>query len=668
MVKKPTKVLGDKNLSTNLRYKQGKNTYSRDYFCSYPDNVLVLKFDADIEKSLNISLTADVIQNQFKIFTYGNRFELRGEIDGNNRPFVVSVLVDNNGGDLLAEKDRLIIESANSVIFYVSISTNYKLEYPNYEGEDPVIKNQRVLDNIKSLGYDRIKERHIQDYQNLYHRVSIDLNEEKSIELLPTDQRWERMKRGKRDLGLKEMTFNLGRYLLISASRPGTLPANLQGGWNTFKNSYWAGNYQSNINIQEIYWPCGPTNLLECHEPWLNWIADLVEPGREVAKRVYGTNGWVSHTTGNIWGHAAPIGGLFWGMYPMASAWHCHHLWEQYLFNQDTLYLRDFAYPIMKEASQFWLQNLVDYKGYLISTPSVSAEHGPYDKNVEEPIYENVSMFGTVFNMPGSFQDTEMLWDLFSNVSNAAKILGDDQYADSVNRYRERLHPLKIGKYGQLQEWHEDVDDSASHHRHIAHLFAVSPGHQIHPTTTPELASAAKKSLEMRGNERFPQDDYASGGNWSRAHRIAAWARLMEGDKANTIFTQLITEQGFENLLTFQHAPNDSGRPDLFKENDSTFLAFQLDASAAIPAFMSEMLLQSHMGEIHLLPALPSEWQSGSVTGLLARGGFEVDLKWKNGSLELATITSRFGSEIPPIRLVNSIISESDRRIIISSQ
>jgi alpha-L-fucosidase 2 len=272
------------------------------------------------------------------------------------------------------------------------------------------------------------------------------------------------------------------------------------------------------------------------------------------------------------------------------------------------------------------------------------------------------------FNLPGVYQDVEMIWDLFTNTAEAARLLDENAFADSLISLRSKLLPLKIGRHGQLQEWFEDIDSPEGHHRHIAHLYAVSPGRQIHPTTTPDLARAAARSLDMRGDGRYLEQEHPSGGNWSRAHRIASWVRLMDGNRANKIFTEMLTEEGFENLTTFQHASWSMGRPDLYKENDSTFLYFQLDASAATPAFMAEMLLQSHMGELHVLPALPDEWPSGKVSGILARGGHSLDISWDNGALKEVTIRQRKGVPLQPIRLVNDLISTNDPRVNVVGQ
>ncbi len=403
--------------------------------------------------------------------------------------------------------------------------------------------------------------------------------------------------------------------------------------WNTFKVAPWAGNYQSNINLQEIYWSCGPTNLAECQQPYLDWIADLAKPGKEIAQRVYGTNGWVSHTTGNIWGHAAPIGSHPWGMYPMGAAWHCQHLWDQFAFTQDTSYLRNIAWPLLKEASVFWFENLVPFKNYFITAPSVSAEHGALltDKGLN-PAFHDFKSDNYRYSLTGIYQDVEMIRDLFNNTLKAALIVGEKAFADSLQYTMTKLLPLKIGKYGQLQEWYEDIDNPDCHHRHIAHLYAVCPGNEINPNATPALAKAAAVSLDMRGDGRYMEQEEASGGNWARAHRMWCWARLYDGNRANKILTELLTEEGFENVTTFQHASYHWQRQDLYMEG-KLYCHFQLDASAAVPGCITEMLLQSHMGELHLLPALPDELHSGSIKGIKARGNYTVNLEWKNKEL-----------------------------------
>jgi alpha-L-fucosidase 2 len=434
------------------------------------------------------------------------------------------------------------------------------------------------------------------------------------------------------------------------------LPANLQGVWNAFKIAPWAGNYQSNINLQEIYWSCGPTALTECQEAYIDWIENLSIPGKEVARRVYGSDGWVSHTTGNIWGHAAPIGGHPWGMFPMGAAWHCQHLWDQFEFTLDTSYLKKRAYPLMKGASVFWLQNLIPFNGYFITAPSVSAEHGALmtKEGLNVAFHDSVSNKYN-YSLAGNYQDIELLWDLFTNTARAAEICGEVNFADSLIEARKKLLPLKKGKYGQLQEWSMDIDNPECHHRHIAHLYAVCPGHEINPVITPDLAEAAKKSLDMRGDGRFPEQELVSGGNWARAHRMWCWARLFDGNRANKIMTELLTEQGFENGLTFQHIGYHWGRQDFYSEGD-LYCHFQLDASASLPGCIAEMLMQSHMNEIYLFPALPDEFTTGKVTGLKARGGYTVNMEWEKGELIKAEIIAEKNSPVPSIRYKNSLV------------
>ncbi len=649
----------------SVNYRIGPSKFNREYFCSYPDSVLCLKFEASNKGSISISLGMNIIQDSSVISIHENIYEVKGFIDGNDRPFHVLINVINRGGKVYDNNSMLLVEGADEVVIYLAAATNYRLHYPDYTGEKPEIITSGIMENALDLGYERLKERHVSDYKSLYDRVKLDLQGDVYAEKLSTDERWRRYKNGMPDPGLKVLAFNLGRYMMISSSRPGTLPANLQGIWNNFKRAPWAGNYQSNINMQEIYMSCGPVNLPECQDAYIDWINDLSLAGRQIAEKCYGTGGWVSHTTGNIWGHAAPVGDIMWGTYPVGAAWHCHHVWEQFEFTADTGYLLKTGYPLLKGASVFWLMNLVPFKDYLISAPTVSAEHGALlTADGLNPAYHDFESEMYRYCLPGAFQDIEMIWDLFTNTFKAAKIAGDVDFADSLLLIREKLMPLMKGRHGQLQEWYYDIDNPDCHHRHIAHMYAVYPGTQIHPTTTPALADAAKKSLDMRGDGRFPEQEQVSGGNWARAYRIWCWTRLMDGNRANKIFTALLTEQGFENLLTYQHIDYHWERPDFFNEGDTLFCHFQLDASASVPGFMAEMLVQSHLGEIHLLPALPDEFSSGSVSGLKARGGYTVDMVWKNGDLIRAVITCPSGSVIPGIRVKSDIVdSFKDKRI-----
>lgn len=553
----------------------------------------------------------------------------------------------------------------------LAIATDYKQQYPEYKSDiDPSESTRQIIEEASLLGYNQLRERHMNDYRELYSRVELQIEGNTAAEAKPTNERWEAINNGEPDPGIKVLAFNLGRYMIISSSRPGTLPANLQGVWNVFRIPPWSGNYQSNINLQQIYWSCGPTGLTECHEPYIDWIEDLAISGREIAARVYGTDGWVSHTTGNIWGHAAPIGGMSWGLYPMGSAWHCHHLWEQYSFNQDKEYLREVAYPLLKDAAIFYLQNLRNYENSLVFAPSVSAEHGVYNNEGTLTGVSSSAALGDIkqddilFNLPAPSQDAQMIWDLFTNTLEAGKILDTDaEFLVTLREKRDSLPSLQVGRYGQLKEWDWDIVDTNNRHRHISHLYAVSPGRQINPLTDIDLAQAAKIALNMRRDGRFLNDDPASGGNWSIAHRMWAWVRLLDGERANDILDLMLTEQGFENLLTYQHDAYHWERRDLDNVGDSLYLHFQLDGSASVPGLLAEMLLQSHHGGIHLLPALPKELQTGSVKGLHARGGYTVNLDWAYGKLTSATIVSQDES-IPEILLSGTKVDhEKDKRI-----
>lgn len=637
----------------SIHYDIGETSFEREYFCSYPDRLFAMRFSASESEKISFNLTMDIMQDSSDIDISGNTFKVRGFINKNLRPFVVLIQIRNIGGIVNKEGDFLTVRSADSVELYLTVATDYEMKYPDYKGDDPEKITRDIINKLTDKSFAEMKTRHVDDYKSLYDRVKLSVEGNTMAEKLPTDERFRKLNAGGSDPGYKTLAFNLGRYMIISSSRPNTLPANLQGVWNAFKVAPWAGNYQSNINLQEIYWSCGPTDLAECQQAYIDWIGDLSISGKEIAKRIYGTNGWVSHTTGNIWGHAAPIGGHPWGMYPMGAAWHCQHVWDQFAFTQDTQYLKQQAYPLLKDASVFWLENLIMVNGNYITAPTVSAEHGALltEKGLNPAFHDSISN-NYHYSLRGVYQDMEMLWDLFTNTSAAAKIMGDNSFSDSLQRMRQKLMPLKIGKHGQLQEWYEDIDDPECHHRHIAHLYAVCPGNQIDPIKTPELAAAAKKSLDMRGDGRFPEQELASGGNWARAHRMWCWTRLRDGNRANKILTEMLTEEGFENGLTFQHADYGWEREDFYMEGD-LYCHFQLDGSASVPGCIAEMLVQSHLDGIDLLPALPDELKTGRVSGLKARGGYIINIEWKDGELIRAEI---IGESLPLIRVTNQLV------------
>ncbi|GBU07716.1 alpha-L-fucosidase, partial [Bacteroidales bacterium] len=554
------------------------------------------------------------------------------------------------GGKLSIANNQIHVDQADNVTLLYTVDTEYVQDYPLFKGVNPEESTQKVMNDLSSKSYAEIEQRHKTDYQNLYNRVKLSMVGNTSLEQLPTNERVAQLQKGMtNDASLKTLWFNLSRYLVISASRKGTLPSTLQGAWNTFVEAPWSGNFQSNINLQEMYWGCGPTNLPECEESYVQWIEGLVKPGRKTAQAYYGTNGWLSNATGNIWGFTAPGVDILWGIYPAGAAWHCRHLWQHYEFTNNKDYLKNKAYPIMKEAAIFWLENMTEYEGKYIIAPSVSTEHGIELKDAKIAEYSTTNGEVTknkIFTVP-AFQDIVMVNDLYSNVIKASEILDVDpsirkQFIDA----RNKLMPLQIGKYGQLQEWILDADNPHDHHRHQSHLYALYPGNMISTEKTPELAQAARKSLELRGEgkkgDRWPH----AGGNWSMAWKSALWSRLGSGDRAISIFNKMIQESGYENMMS-----NQSGN-------------MQVDATMATCGIFAEMLMQSQDDFINILPALPTEWPEGKIEGLLARKGYIVNIEWKFGQLTNAEILIPLNESKPRVKLKGSEIELNDKRIV----
>ena len=647
------RLLDLKNALGKVRYKINDIQFDREYFCSYPDKILACKLSSNKSGQISFDLEHSLFYEAKDVDFNGKELTIKGLITCNGLEYCIKIAVLNQGGSLSFENKSLHINGADQVILLYSIDTEYKNDKTqNYKGCDPNSETQKNISNALAKGYEGLKLSHIKDYKNLYDRVSFTLIGNPNIENLPTDKRFELLKKGTTDdSALKALYFNLGRYLLISSSRPGTLPSTLQGVWNNMEYAPWNGNFQSNINLQEMYWSCGPTNLPECQEAYIEWVESLILPGREVAKAYYGTKGWVSHATGNIWGHTAPGSDIKWGLYPVGASWHCHHLWSQYAYTLDKKYLKNRAYPIMKEAAEFWIENLVEKDQYLIIAPSVSAEHGVQIGN-NGKIVKYSTTHGEMnenrfFTVP-CFQDIEMVYDLFTNVIEASKILNTDaEFRKKIEIARDKLPALRIGKYGQLQEWLYDFDNARDHHRHIAHLYALYPGEMISPFKTPELAQAAKVSLNMR-SEGFIRDGwFYTGGNWSMAWRAICWARLLDGERAIKIFNLMNKENGFENLMNSQVGE------------------MQVDASMATPGIFSEMLLQCYDNSIHLLPALPAEWPEGNIKGFRTKGGGIVNMEWEYGQLKKAEIILPKNYQLPSIFLKGNALSKSDNRISI---
>ncbi|MDR2039552.1 MAG: glycoside hydrolase family 95 protein [Bacteroidales bacterium] len=597
-----------------VKYTQDGVNYRREIFTSQPDQVVVMRFTAD--KPGKISFTCGMNRPEcYNTYTENERLVMSGALSdgkgGKGLKYAVNLKAVNKNGAVQYKDSLLVVENADEVVLVLSASTDYVLNYPEYKGRDYLTIVNENIKKAVSKKYDDLLNRHKNEYQPYFKRVNFDITPDEIIPV-PTDIRLADFKNTLSDNHLVELIFQYGRYLLIASSRPGTLPANLQGIWANKLQTPWNGDYHTDVNVEMNYWHAEVTNLPEMHLPLFDLILSIAEPGRKTAAVQYHLNGWVVHPITNVWGYTAPGEKASWGMHTGGGAWISTHIAEHYAFTRDKAFLQK-MYPALKGSVEFYTGWLVEdpKTGKLVSGPAVSPENtfiAPDGSHCQ------ISM--------GPAHDQQVIWQLFTDFLMASEELGiTDEFVEKIRNDRGKLAGSQIGSDGRLMEWAEEFPEVEPGHRHISHLFALHPGSQINLEHTPELAAAAKKSLDFR---------IVNGGGhtgWSAAWLISQYARLHEAEQACKSIHTVLSKSTSPNLFGL-HPP------------------FQMDANFGTTAGIAEMLVQSHEGNISLLPALPDQWTTGSVNGLRARGGYEIDMKWEDGELVSAEIHADHAGDI----------------------
>ncbi|HSU50649.1 MAG TPA: glycoside hydrolase family 95 protein [Segetibacter sp.] len=616
---------------TSVEYKAHGVTYAREILSSVPDQTIAIRITADKPGSISFKAELRGERNKthsnyatdyFRMDGAGNDgLALTGKsadymgVEGKLR-FEARLKAVTEGGSTKVDGVDLVVENANAVTLYFVAATNF-VNYKDVSG-DYHAKVENYLRNVNGKSYDNIKEAAIKDYKTLFERVTLTLPSTKNS-FLPTSERLKAVST-EPDPQLASLCYQFGRYILISSSRPGTQPANLQGIWNNNMNPPWDSKYTTNINTEMNYWPVESSNLSELSAPLVKMVKEITDQGSQVAKEHYGAGGWVLHQNTDLWRVAAPMDGPTWGTFTVGGAWLTTQLWEHYLFTLDKNYLRD-IYPVMKGAVQFFMDFLVEYpnnnKHWLITNPSNSPENPPKGPGYKYFFDEVTAMWYFTTICAGSSIDMQILTDLFGEYTEASKILGVDQeFSAKVSAARARLVPPQVGRDGMLQEWAEDYEQLEPKHRHNSHLYGLYPGNVFSLKKTPSFIEPIKKVLEERGDE---------GAGFSRAWKMNLWARLHDGNRSLKIFKGYLKQQCF---------------PQLFAK---CFTPMQVDGSLGVTAGITEMLVQSHESVIDLLPALPDEWSEGKFSGVCVRGAFELTFEWKKNKITEVVILSKEG-------------------------